>query len=139
MKTTCNDIIVKKLKEQITKETETLASTYCAYRASLKSYEERPNLFLEEDTTKRTSILAKELIELTHETEMVLSIYLNAAIRIVDASYFLKYQETKEIKCSFYITERDAAYEINHGEHTFPVYFIYNTQTHKYRFLNDEE
>lgn len=139
MKKTTNAIVVKKLKELITKKIETLASTYCAYRASLKSYEERPDLFLEEDTTKRTSVLAKELIALTHETEMVLSIYLNAAIRIVDASYFLKYQETKEIKCSFYITERDAAYEINHGEHTFPVYFIYNTQTHKYRFLNDKK
>lgn len=96
-------------------------------------------MFLEEDITKRTSVLAKELIALTNETEMVLSIYLSEAIRIVDASYFLKYQETKEIKCSFYKTERDAFYEINHGEHTFPVYFIYNTQTHKYRFLNDEK
>lgn len=139
MKKTTNDIVVKKLKELITKKVETLTSTYCAYRASLKSYEESPNLFLEEDITKRTSVLAKELIALTHETEMVLSIYLNKAIRIVDASYFLKYQETKEIKCSFYITERDAAYEINHGEHTFPIYFIYNTQTHKYRFLNDKK
>ena len=130
MKNTCNDIIVKKLKEQITKKIETLTSTYCAYRASLKSYEERPDLFLEEDITKRTSVLAKELIALTHETEMVLSIYLKEDIRIVDASYFLKYHETKEIKCCFCRMETNNIYSI---------YFIYNTQTHKYKFLNDEK
>lgn len=131
MKKTTNDIVVKKLKELITKKIETLASTYCAYRASLKSYEERPDLFLEEDTTKRTSVLAKELIALTHETEMVLSTYLNEeTIRIVDASYFLKYKETKEIKCYFCRMETNRIYSI---------YFIYNTQTHKCKFLNDEE
>lgn len=130
MKKPTNGIVVKKLKELITKKIEALASTYCAYRASLKSYEERPDLFLEEDTTKRTSVLAKELIALTHETEMVLSTYLNENIRIVDASYFLKYKETKEIKCTFCRIETNRIYSI---------YFIYNTQTHKYKFLNDEE
>ena len=130
MKKMTNDIVVKKLKELITKKIETLASTYCAYRESLKSYEERPDLFLEEDTTKRTSVLAKELIALTHETEMILSTYLSETIRIVDASYFLKYKETKEIKCCFCRMTTNRIYSI---------YFIYNAQTHKYKFLNDEK
>lgn len=130
MKTTYNNIIVKKLKEQITKKIETLASTYCAYRANLKSCVECPNLFLEEDITNRTSVLAKELIALTHETEMVLSIYLNTDIRIVELNYLLNYAKTKEIKCCFCRMETN---------HIYPIYFIYNTQTHKYKFLNDKE
>lgn len=130
MKKTTNDIMVKNLKELITKKIEALASTYCAYRANLKSCVECPNLFLEEDITKRTSVLAKELIALTHETEMLLSIYLNADIRIVELNYLLNYAKTKEIKCCFWRME---------SNHTYPIYFIYNTQTHKYKFLNDEE
>lgn len=129
MKKTTNAIVVKKLKEQITKKIETLASTYCAYRASLKSYEQGPDLFLEEDITKRTSVLAKELIALTHETEMLLSILFIQDTRIVDANYFLKYEETKEIKCCLY----------NLGNNIPSMYFIYNPQADQCKFLNDKE
>lgn len=102
MKKTTNAIVVKKLKELITKKIETLASTYCAYRASLKSYEESPDLFLEEDTTKRTSVLAKEINASMNEINMLLVVLSNQEFMHIESITDLKdFATTKKIKISF--------------------------------------
>lgn len=102
MKKTTNDIVVKKLKELITKKIETLTSTYCAYRASLKSYEERPDLFLEEDTTKRTSVLAREINASINEINMLLVALSNHEyMRIYSMTDLIDFPKTKKIRVYF--------------------------------------
>lgn len=102
MKRTTNDIVVKKLKEQITKKIETLASTYCAYRTSLKSYEENPTLFLDTKIVERTSVFAREINASMNEINMLLVVLSNQEYMQIESITDLKdFATTKKIKISF--------------------------------------
>lgn len=102
MKEINNKSICTKLKELINEKTEKLSEIYCAYRASLKSYEERPDLFLEKDITERTGVLAKEIATSRNEINMLLGILFNQEYMQIDPISDLKdFSKTKKIKVTF--------------------------------------
>lgn len=102
MKETTNDIVVKKLKELITKKIETLVDIYSSYRTSLKSYEENPSFFLDTKITERTSAFAREINASMNEINMLLVVLSNQEyMHIESITDLIDFPKTKKIRVCF--------------------------------------
>lgn len=134
MEQTNNSLIIKRLQEMITKKTETLASTYCAYRASLKSYEENPTLFLDTEIIERTSVLAKEINASMNEINMLLVILSNQEyMHIESIKGLIDFPKTKKIRVCF-IQETT----IENKWRAIPHYGVYNAAIGKIDYGEEE-
>lgn len=97
-----NKDVVNKLIELINNRLNALADIYSTYRASLKSYEENPTLFLDTKIIERTSVFAREINASMNEINMLLVILSNQEYMQIESITDLKdFATTKKIKISF--------------------------------------
>lgn len=125
MKNTCNDIIVNKLIELINNRLNALADIYSTYRASLKSYEENPTLFLDTKIIERTSVFAREINASMNEINMLLVVLSNQGyMHIESITDLIDFPKTKKIQVCF-IQETT----IENEWRAIPHYGFYNATT----------
>ena len=100
-----NKDVVNKLIELINNRLNALVDIYSAYRTSLKSYEEKPTLFLDTKIVERTSVFAREINASMNEINMLLVALSNQEYMQIESITDLKdFATTKKIKISFITT-----------------------------------
>lgn len=117
-----NQDVVNKLIELINTHLNTLVDIYSTYRASLKSYEENPTLFLDTKIIERTSAFAREINASINEINMLLvALSTHEYMRIYSITDLIDFPKTKKIRVCF-IQENT----IENEWRAIPHYGVYN-------------